>query len=162
MRATIEVDEGLQEVWQRAAAAMAARDQRLTSNRRRVLAVLYGADRPMSVEEILDADPGLPQSSAYRDVRLLRDVGAVRPRYLTDDRVHFELAPAGTDKVAYHFVCIDCRAIVTDVAPESLQRQVASAMKTARGAGFEPSMAQLLGRGRCAACAAENPAKRAR
>lgn len=162
MRATIDGDDALQEVWQRAGAAMAARDQRLTSNRRRVLAVLYEADRPLSVEEILDADPGLPQSSAYRDVRLLREVGAIRPRYLTDDRVHFELAPAGADQVAYHLVCIECGAIVAEIATETLQRQVTSAMKAARASGFTPSMAQLLGRGRCAACVAARPRARVR
>lgn len=142
---------GALERW--AAERMAARNLRFTSGRQRVLAVLHAADRPLSVEDILRADRSLPQSSTYRDLRVLLDAGVVVPRYLTDERARFELAPTSTTGLSVHLVCTTCGTIEQITAGDEVERSVGSAVRAAaRDQSFTTVVPQLLARGRCGRC----------
>lgn len=134
------------------AAIFAARGQRHTEGRRRVVAVLYASDRPMCVEDVLAADPMLVQSSTYRDMKYFFDTGLVRPRYIVDGRVHYELAIAGTGRIQLHLVCEECGSIEATVATESVERHVRSVKRLVASDGFETDDLQLVLRGRCTSC----------
>jgi Fe2+ or Zn2+ uptake regulation protein len=119
-----------------------------------VLSILHAADRPLSVDDILHADPALPQSSTYRDLRVLLDAGIVIPRYLTEDRARFETASSRTTGPSVHFVCTECGTIAQIAAGEDIERAVSSATRGAqRDQGFTTDLTQLLARGRCRRCA---------
>src|SRR5687767_9182785 len=51
------------------------RGQRYTANRRALVEVLASANRPLTIQHLLDRADGLPQSSAYRNLTLLEDSG---------------------------------------------------------------------------------------
>ena len=53
-------------------------DHRYTARRRRLVEVLGGAGRPVTMPDVLDADPSLPQSSTYRSLDVLERAGVAR------------------------------------------------------------------------------------
>lgn len=109
---------------------LAGVDQRYTRIRRALVETLGAAGRPLTIPEILDANPRLSQSSAYRNVTTLIDAGVARRVAGADDHGRFELAEelAGHH---HHFVCGLC-GTVADVHPSSrLERALADAARTA-------------------------------
>ncbi|HUY24227.1 MAG TPA: helix-turn-helix domain-containing protein, partial [Candidatus Saccharimonadales bacterium] len=67
-------------------------DQRYTRLRRLLVETLAMAARPLTIPEIVANTPRLPQSSAYRNITTLIDVGVVRRVPGTDDHGRYELA----------------------------------------------------------------------
>ena len=94
---------------------LAAQDQRYTPMRRLLVEALAAAGRPLTVPEILDQAPELPQSSAYRNVTALIEAGVVRRVAGTDDHGRFELAEELSGH-HHHLVCGTCGK-VEDVHP---------------------------------------------
>ena len=113
-------------VEEQVAARLAAADQRYTKVRRALVETLAAAGRPLSIPEILLSHPDLPQSSAYRNMTTLIDVGLVARVAGVDDHGRFELAEelAGHH---HHLACERCGK-VEDVAPSTrLERAMAEA-----------------------------------
>jgi Fe2+ or Zn2+ uptake regulation protein len=105
-------------------------DQRYTRLRRALVETLASAGRPLTIPEILHANPGLTQSSAYRNITVLLDAGAARRVAGADDHGRFELAEdlAGHH---HHLVCGSCGK-VADVKPSPrLERALAEAAQAA-------------------------------
>ena len=50
-------------------------DQRYTRLRRALIETMAGAGRPLTIPEILRTNPGLSQSSAYRNITVLIEAG---------------------------------------------------------------------------------------
>ncbi len=90
-------------------------DHRYTTGRRRVVTALHDADGPVTIPEILDLDSDLAQSSLYRNLAVLEEVGAVTRIVTHDDHARFELAEALTDHHHHHLICTHCGS-VTDFA----------------------------------------------
>ena len=113
----------------------------------------YTAGRPLSLPEILDVRPGLPQSSVYRNLAGLEQAGAVRRVTSGDEFARFELSEELTAH-HHHLVCTSC-GTVTDVAPSPrLERTVERALaEIAADTGFRPEAHRLDFVGRCADCA---------
>lgn len=91
--------------------------QRYTPLREALVRVLAHAGRPLTVPEIVDAAPDLPQSSAYRNITTLIDAGVVRRVVGTDDHGRFEL----TEELSghhHHLVCSTCGK-VEDLHPSN-------------------------------------------
>jgi Fur family transcriptional regulator, ferric uptake regulator len=112
---------------------LVALDQRYTRLRRALVETMAGAGRPLTIPEILHTNPGLSQSSAYRNITVLIDAGAARRVNGADDHGRFELAEDLSGH-HHHLVCGSC-GTVADVRPSPrLERALAEA---ARAAGDE-------------------------
>ena len=127
-------------------------DQRYTPHRRALIEVLSAAGRPLSIPEILAAAPDLPQSSAYRNVTALIDVGVVRRVAGTDDHGRFELAEELSGH-HHHLVCAACGR-VEDVQPSPrLERALGDAARAiADDQGYKITEHRLDLLGLCPAC----------
>lgn len=132
---------------------LAAVEQRFTSGRRALVAVLERAGRPLSVPDILSAAPStLPQSSVYRNLTVLLDAGAVRRLLGTDDLARFELAEdlAGHH---HHLLCSTCGEVSDVRAAPRLERALSDAARlAAEEAGFEVTEHRIDLLGVCASC----------
>lgn len=135
---------------------LAAHDQRYTPMRRLLVEALAASGRPLTVPEILDRAPGLPQSSAYRNVTALIDAGVVRKVATADDHWRVELA----EEIAghhHHLVCGTCGR-VEDVPPSPALEQILgeAARLVAGRTGFVVNEHRLDLVGTCAACEVES------
>lgn len=112
--------------------------QRYTPARRRLVALLARADRPLSIAEILRTDPRLKQSSVYRNLAVLERVEAVERVVTTDGSpARFELA-APLRSHHHHLVCRSCGAVEDFTPPPELERVLHRTMTVVSDqAGFE-------------------------
>jgi Fur family ferric uptake transcriptional regulator len=94
---------------------LAGLDQRYTPLRKVLVETLAASARPLTIPEILAAAPELPQSSAYRNLTALIEVGVVRRVAGTDDHGRFELAEELSGH-HHHLVCAACGR-VEDIPP---------------------------------------------
>ncbi len=129
-------------------------DQRYTPNRRAVIEVLAVAPAPLTIPEIVMSRPGIPQSSAYRNLAVLEQAGVVRRLVTSDAFARFELAEDLTEH-HHHLVCSVCGAVEDFSAPSGLERSIAKVMASAgRSSGFDAAYHRLDFVGTCARCAA--------
>ncbi len=131
---------------------LAGLDQRYTSSRRLVVETLADAGRPLTVPEIVAATPLLPQSSAYRIVTALIEVGVVRRVAGTDDHGRFELAEELSGH-HHHLVCASCGK-VADIHPSPrLERALGEAARAvADEQGYQITEHRLDLLGYCPEC----------
>jgi Fe2+ or Zn2+ uptake regulation protein len=124
-------------VHEQVAQRLAGLEQRYTPMRQALVATVAAAGGPLSVPEILALSVGLPQSSAYRNVKVLIEAGVVRRVSGIDDRDRFELAEelAGHHP---HLICCRCGK-VKDVTPlPRLKRAMAeAACVVSEGQGYQ-------------------------
>ncbi len=126
--------------------------QRYTPVRRAVVDVLVGAARPVSMVELLDAGPGLAQSSVYRSLGVLEEAGVVHRMLGPDGLARHELAEALTEH-HHHLVCTSCGTVEDVPASLRLEQTVARAVAQAAAAtGFRPQTHRLDLVGVCARC----------
>ena len=131
---------------------MAARDLRLTRHRSAILAVLDGADRPLTTDEIVERS-GVPTSTAYRNLAELVDAGVVARVAAAGGDRHELAEPYSASRHHHHLVCVDC-GVVTDFEPSRelerlIDREVAALLADH---GFEPTEHLFDVRGRCRDC----------
>ncbi len=127
--------------------------QRYTSNRRTVVGLLAGSDRPLTIPEILHVEPRLAQSSLYRTLALLEEVGVVHRVTGSDEFARYELAEnlAGHH---HHLICSACGSVVDFTVSPQLERSLHQALgRVADAQGFRPDHHRLDLVGVCAACA---------
>lgn len=126
--------------------------QRYTSGRRGLVELLDRTDRPLTIPELLERDPGLSQSSLYRNLQVLEQARVVRRLVAATDAVaRFELTEDLTSH-HHHLVCDTCGRI-EDFEPspgveEALERLVQGEV----GGGFQPDHHRLDLVGTCADC----------
>jgi len=120
--------------------------------RRRLVEAIADSGRPLTVPEILDRAPGLPQSSAYRNVTALIEAGVVRRVPTADDHWRVELAEDLSGH-HHHLVCGTCGR-VEDVPPsETLEQTLGdTARLVAKRTGFSVNEHRLDLVGTCANC----------
>ena len=135
------------------AALLRSGDHRYTNGRRRVIAALRRADGPVTIPQILELDPDLAQSSVYRNLAILVEVGAVSRIVTHEDHAHFELAEVLTDHHHHHLICNNC-GLVSDfeLAPEIEQTLDRGLRRTGRSAQFRIEAHRLDLIGTCATC----------
>jgi Fe2+ or Zn2+ uptake regulation protein len=127
-------------------------DQRYTTNRRAIVEVLLETDRPLTIPELLERRRSLPQSSAYRNLSILEEVGAVRRVRTHEDFARYELAEDLTEH-HHHLICSSCGAVADFTVSKQLEASLHSAMSTvARRTGFRPDHHRLDLVGTCADC----------
>jgi len=129
-----------------------AQQQRLTTARRIIVDVLDASDRPLTIPEILDAQPALAQSSAYRNLVVLEQARVVHRIVTHADFARYELAEDLTGH-HHHLVCSNCGRIEDLPATPAVERSVAVAIDEAsRRAGFRTEHHRLDLVGLCADC----------
>jgi Fe2+ or Zn2+ uptake regulation protein len=127
-------------------------DQRYTSGRRRLVALLKDGARPETIPELLDRSPGLRQSSAYRNLHVLEQVGVVHRIVTSGEHARFELAE---DLVGHHhhLICTDCGRVDDFTVPAQLERSLEAALaKAVSGTGFTSTSHRLDVIGTCETC----------
>lgn len=131
-------------------------DQRYTRMRRLLVEALAESGRPLTVPEILDLAPGIPQSSAYRNVTALMDAGVVRRVATSEDHWRVELAEEISGH-HHHLVCGACGR-VEDVPPSSTLEHALgeTARLVAERTGFVVNEHRLDLVGTCATCDARS------
>jgi Fur family ferric uptake transcriptional regulator len=132
---------------------LGAIDQRYTRGRRQLVGVLAEADRPLTASELVASCPSLPQSTAYRNLAVLAQAGAVHRVAGTDEFLRYELDEMVTGRHHHHLVCRSCGAVEDFAAPSGLERSVSSLMGTVgTERGFRAETHRLDVVGTCAAC----------
>lgn len=135
------------------AQALAARGLRYTASRRAVIDALRRADGPVTLPEILAGDDSLAQSSAYRNLAELIEVGVVRRIITSDEFSHFELAEHLTGEHHHHLICTTCGAVADITVPpelEELLEQASKAVASEQCWAVEHHRLDLVGR--CTSC----------
>lgn len=138
-----------QQVHGEVALRLVGADQRYTPQRRALVDVLAGAPGPLTMPEVLDACPGLSQSSAYRNVAVLLEVGVVRRVSGTDDHGRFELAEDLSGH-HHHIVCATCGKVADVVPSPDLEEALDEAARATTG--FEVTEHRFDLVGVCADC----------
>jgi len=127
--------------------------QRYTRNHRAVVAILAGADHPLSLPEVLRRGRGLPQSSAYRSLAVLEAAGVVHRVVTAGEFARFELAQELTEHHHHHRICSQCGDIEDFTLPADVEAALDKALgRIAKRASFDPASHQLDLLGVCAAC----------
>lgn len=133
---------------------MTAAGHMYTRGRQEVLAVLSELAAPATIPAILQASPGLVQSSVYRNLAVLEEAGLVKRIDVGEGRAYFELSEALTDDHHHHLVCRGCGGVadvsLSDQAEHALDQAFESA---ARAAGFRLEEHRVDLVGLCAGCA---------
>lgn len=134
------------------ASRLRSADQLYTRGRRRVIEALRAGGGPMTIPQILERNRQLAQSSVYRNLSILEEVGAVTRIVTGDDHARYELAEDLTEH-HHHFICSACG----DVSDFSLQPKVEDDLEralehVARRSDFEVSGHRLDLVGTCASC----------
>lgn len=136
-----------------AAQRLASMDQRYTGGRRDLVDALAGADRPLSVPEILDVTSAIPQSSAYRHLSVLIEAGIVTRVATGSDQARFELSERLSGDHHHHLVCGSCGAVVDVDAFPRLERALDAAARLAEEeSDFEVTGHKIDLVGLCARC----------
>ena len=132
----------------------AGAEQRYTAQRRHIVEVLASAGRPLTIPEILASAAGLTQSSAYRNITALIEVGVVDRVAGSDDYGRFELAEALAGH-HHHLVCGVCGKVEDLHASPRLERALGEAARVAaEEQGYDVTEHRLDLYGRCATCRA--------
>lgn len=129
-------------------------EHRYTTGRQRVIAALHAAGAPVTIPQILDVEPSLAQSSAYRNLAILEEVGAVERIVTHDDHARYELAETLTDDHHHHLICTTCGAVTDFELPPRIERTLDEAFAaSAKAANFRIDGHRLDLVGACADCA---------
>jgi len=126
--------------------------QRLTPNRERIVDVLAGATRPLTITEILAAANGLAQSSVYRNLVVLEQAGVVHRIVTHDEFARFELTEELTGH-HHHLICSQCGMIEDVPASAGLEESVRDAVtQITRATGFRTEHHRIDLVGVCGRC----------
>jgi Fur family transcriptional regulator, ferric uptake regulator len=136
-----------------AVSRLGASGQRYTVSRRQVVDALQAAGRPLTIPEILDDNPTLPQSSAYRTMAVLTQAGVVRRIVAVDEFARFELAE-DLSSHHHHLLCTRCGLVADFELPSALESSLETAFATvADHHDFERVQHRVDLVGLCTACA---------
>lgn len=128
-------------------------EQFYTSGRRELVGLLVGVGRPATIPDLLEMRPKLTQSSVYRNLAVLEQVGIVQKVVSSDDRARYELAE---DLMGHHhhLICVSCGRVDDFVVPPRGERSVEAVLERAiSDTGFRAAGHRLDVVGMCAECA---------
>ncbi len=127
-------------------------DQRYTTGRRRLVAALQSGDGPLTINQILDVDRSLAQSSVYRNLMVLEQVGAVVRIVTRDEFARYELAEHLTEH-HHHLICTSCGDVADFALDDSMESSLDEALhKAADTRGFAVDAHRLDLLGTCGDC----------
>jgi Fur family transcriptional regulator, ferric uptake regulator len=136
-----------------AAQRLTADDQRYTAQRRGLVTLLAEADQPLTIPQLLERQPGLAQSSAYRNLAVLERAAVVHRIVTTDEFARYELAEDLTHH-HHHLICTKCGGVTDFEVPEAVEQELEAALaRVAERTGFAVRDHRLDLVGTCPACA---------
>ena len=128
-------------------------DQRYTTGRRAVVDVLADSEGPLTLPELIDRSPELAQSSAYRNLAVLEEIGVVRRLVHGSDHARYELAEDLTEH-HHHLICEQCGLVRDVTLTPDLERRLDEAFAVlSADEGFVATHHAIDLYGRCAECA---------
>jgi Fur family transcriptional regulator, ferric uptake regulator len=128
-------------------------DQRYTTGRRRLVEALAAAAHPVTTAELVQAQPGMPQSTAYRNLAVLAQAGVVHRVVGSDEYARYELAEELTGRHHHHLVCQSCGAVDDFTPSAAFERSINSLIGALGAKGFQVETHRLDLLGTCARCA---------
>jgi Fur family ferric uptake transcriptional regulator/Fur family peroxide stress response transcriptional regulator len=136
----------------RLAATLRAARRRVTSQRLLIHRALAEVEDHVTAEDLLSAVspslPGISLPTVYATLELFEELGVVRRVSLGPGAARFD----SRTEPHHHLVCGRCGRLEDFDASVD----VGGALRSAAGAGFAPSGAELVVKGLCAACAAQS------
>ncbi len=132
---------------------LAGSRQRYTPSRRALVEALREAGAPITMGELLVRHPRLHQSTAYRNLAVLEQLGVIT-RLLAPPgaEAHHELAEPFLAH-HHHLVCSTCGAMRDCVVPARLERALQAAATAATAGEFHVHTHRLDFLGTCRRCA---------
>ena len=106
--------------------------QRYTMGRRQLVDVLLGADRPLTIPDLVELGAEQSQSSLYRNLAILEQSGAVHRLASTDDIARYELAEKLSEHHHHHVVCSICGQIEDVTLSPRIEAALRDAAEAAR------------------------------
>ena len=142
----------LAELHSQISSRLAQQEHRYTKGRQRLVEVLARAGQPMTLPDIVGADPKMARSSAYRNLDVLLGCGVIRRINSGGDYTHFELAEPLLGH-HHHLICISCGTIEDVHLDSDIERLVDKSLsEIADRTGFTPNHHSLDLHGLCAHC----------
>lgn len=127
-------------------------EHRYTSGRRTVVAALASADGPVTLPELIELAPEIAQSSAYRNLVVMEEVGIVRRVVHTTEHARYELAEDLTEH-HHHLICETCGTVRDITLTPGLERKLDAAFdELATNEGFVSTHHAIDLYGHCANC----------
>lgn len=133
---------------------LAEAEQRYSPRRQALVSRLSEVERPITIPELLEANREIPQSSAYRNLAVLEQIGAVVRIATFGEHARFELAE---DLMGHHhhLICTSCGRVDDFTVPDAVERTVGRALDAVVApTGFAPRAHRLDMLGICVACQA--------
>ena len=126
---------------------------RYSRSRKAEETVLLESGRPMTLPEILEEGKthGLAQSSAYRNLSEMSEIGVVRHLHSGDDHGRFELDESLTGH-HHHLECTECGRLEDFVVPEEFEQIIKDLVKATEQQGFIAGSHRFDVLGRCLEC----------
>jgi Fur family peroxide stress response transcriptional regulator len=110
---------------------LASDGQRYTSGRRQIIECLAHAPRPMGVAQLLGEVPEVPQSSAYRSLAVMTQLGITRRIAGADENGYYELSEELAGSHHHHALCESCGRVVDIASNSKLEKALAEAARIA-------------------------------
>lgn len=131
-----------------------SRDQRYTTGRRQLVEALADVDGPVTLPELLGRHPDIAQSSAYRNLAVLEEAGAVRRLVHGADFASYELAEDLTGHHHHHLICVQCGSVRDITLGAAVERSLDKELtRLAEAEGFRPTHHTIDMLGVCSTCA---------
>jgi Fur family ferric uptake transcriptional regulator len=130
-----------------------ARGQRYTTGRRGLIEALAALGRPATIGELIVAAPGLATSTAYRNLTVLSEAGAVARVSGGDEFGRFELSEQLSGEHHHHVVCAGCGIVLDTRVSARLEAALDEAARAVAEANdFAVAGHRLELVGRCGDC----------
>lgn len=84
----------------------------------------------MTIPQILELESSLAQSSVYRNLAILEEVGAVSKVVTNDDHARYELAEQLTNHHHHHLICTSCGMVADFELPAQIEQTLDDAFRT--------------------------------
>jgi Fur family ferric uptake transcriptional regulator len=135
-----------------AAERLRADEQRYTTQRRALVELLADVDQPLTIPQLLERQPGLAQSSAYRNLAVLERAGVVHRIVTSDEFARYELAEDLTHH-HHHLICSSCGDVTDFEVSAAVEQDLEAALaRVARRTGFRVRTHRLDLVGTCPDC----------
>lgn len=137
----------------RIASLLSVRGLQYTTGRRALIAALAALGRPATIGELVDSSPGLATSTAYRNLTVLGEAGAVTRVNGGDEFGRFELSEQVSGNHHHHVVCLGCGLVLDARVPdrlESAMEEAARALAQVNDFAIVEHRLELVGR--CGDC----------
>ena len=127
-------------------------NQRYTKNRRKLIEIILKTSKPITINQILESDSKLAQSSVYRNLAVLEQAGLVVKIITNDDHAHYELAEHILEH-HHHIICSPCGEILDFHLSEKIEKALENSLKEiADDLGFSIDRHRLDLLGTCGEC----------